>query len=186
MNCKLCGKQTENEAIEYCFECAQRAAGEGQGNQENYQHSPEQNQQYQQNYEGQGYAPQYAPPPPPMPQDNYIMFGFGKALTSAILAFFNLYLAIFSMMFSALGVEEMGSEGGLIGLILALISIGLGVMCLIFGIQSIKRFVSMKKMGIRKKPYVAFIIGIHSVVFSGIVLLLDFIAVLLALASFAI
>ena len=103
----------------------------------------------------------------PEPQNR--MYGFGKALTSAILSFFGVLFAYVAMV---AGLIEPA-----VGVVLLLISLPCTVVSFIFGLKSINTFRARKATCV--KPIPTLILGIEGISSSGAALLMAFLALLM-------
>ena len=156
MYCKKCGKFIETDA-ELCADCM---AKEQANNQQDYY-----------------FEPQPAPAQPAPAQSG--VPGLGKAITSAILGTVGFYFIYFALI---LGLELASVMSVGVVVVFMLISIALGIISLIFGIQSIKTFVREKNSG-RRKPIATLILGICGLSFGALTLFVAFI-ILVAFGDF--
>lgn len=140
MYCTKCGKWIDYEAT-VCNEC--RAAEEvASAAAENREAEPRPD-----------VSDMFTPAPFEIDPKNR-MFGFGKALTSAILGFFGF---LFSYIALVAGIIEPGA-----GIVLFILGLPPTIISIIFGIQSIKAFKKRSANGCAK-PIATLVLGIHGV-----------------------
>lgn len=159
MYCTKCGKQIDYDAT-VCHECAASAKEPEKAAAGGYGFADEM---------GYTYAPASAPQYAAAPVESTRMVGFGKALTATILGFVGYIFAIVAFVLFALPVGA---------IVLALMSIALGVVSLVFGVQSIGTFKRLKN-GPGGSPIATLILGIAGTVFAGLTLLFAMLAFLM-------
>ena len=108
-----------------------------------------------------GAAPAAAPVPPAAPVASTRMVGFGKALAGTIVSFIGY---IFSVIGMVIAIYPAGA------IVLMLLALSMGVVSLVFGVQSIKTFKALKN-GPGGSPIATLILGIASTAWAGFVLL---------------
>lgn len=123
-----------------------------------------------------GTTPAATPAQPVTPVPSTRMVGFGKALTGTILGFVGIYFAAFAMAFAVLSPVA--------GVVPNIFGITLGVLSLVFGIQSIKTFKALKN-GPGGSPIATLVLGIASTVFAGFTLLFALLAVFMIALGFS-
>ena len=144
MYCSKCGKQIDYNAT-VCNECKSAEMG---------------------GYYYYGAAPAAAPVPPAAPVASTRMVGFGKALAGVIVGFFGYIFSIVAMV-SYTFPMTFGSFAG--ATVFALMALVMGVLALVFGVQSIKTFKSLKN-GPGGSPIATLILGIVSTAWGGFTL----------------
>ena len=158
MYCRKCGKYIDGDTV-LCPECAAEEAAK-QAYIETFRNSTN-------------------PQPSVKSSGSDKMFGFGKALTAVILAYFAMILlevayGVCAGMFMSSTDEAMVLAGRITLALFTLIGLGLCIPSLVMGINSIKISKARQEAGYAK-PIVTFILGIVGTVLSAIDCLLVFI-----------
>ena len=157
MYCTKCGKQINYDAT-VCNECAAAANGAQRVQQPVYQ--PQAQPQT---------TPSYLERDRMQKPKGSVMDGFGGALSSTLMSFFSL---LFEYITVALFANETIGVGVLVFMLL--VSLVLGVIALIKGIDGIKSFVDAGKLR-KVHPIPALILGISGIIFSAISLIYSFV-----------
>lgn len=161
MYCKYCGKQTENQDG-VCNECKEK---NNRQTDDFFSDAPSQNYTYEQQAK---------------PVQNFYdkKFGFGQALTSTILGVVG-YIFVFIALEVIAILESYGSDITA-GIVFFVLSLPMGIISLVYGIASIKRFKEASSHGV--KPIATLILGIVGTVAGGLTLLFAFIVFCLIIA----
>ena len=178
MYCNYCGKFIEGESG-VCADCQAARAG-SQGGQEG------QNGYAPHGYTPYGSAPYGEMPPqgyyPPQPDPYYYstepephnrMFGFGKALASTVMSFVGFVFAYITLILAMFSREA--------GLILLVVTLGLLVTSLVFGIGSIACFNKRRKACAKNIP--TLVLGINGVATAAFGSIYAFVAMILVLVA---
>lgn len=162
MYCRKCGKWIDYDA-ETCREC--------QENDELFKRAEEQS------------APQAGQQPvqqdrAPAEETGSRMYGFGLALAAAIVSFFTFW---FSYIMIIVTIATVAGNGNRVGCVMLLqFAIGAGIFALVAGISSVKKYSACSNAG-KIKPIPALVLGIVSIVLSGLSLFMSFISLTSAL-----
>ncbi len=107
--------------------------------------------------------------------------GLGKAIAASIVGGVGFIFSYMALIFVDLAIIDYYTYESLVGIavFLSMLSIGAGIVSLIFGIKSIKFFINAKNQG-RVKPIPTLVLGIAAVSLSPMTLLLGVIAFLAA------
>jgi len=178
MFCSKCGKEINYDSP-ICLECISAMADEKAAAEEKKADAePAVNEQQENKPEEPVYT--YNPQPQPQPQLYVVpmapaapvapqtggkstrMQGFGIALAGTIIS----AVSIFFMMFAFIGALSVT----IMGTLFTMITIGMCVTSLIFGIKSIKTFVSVKREG-NPVPIATLILGIETIATAAFVML---------------
>lgn len=124
--------------------------------------------------------------PAPTPVGTGIMHGFNKGLTSAILGTVGFVFVLLGYIFAVVGANGIADpyyaapaeflELGVVFLILGAVP---SILAVVFGIQSIKLFVAVRKAKSGKAPIPAFICGIGGLSFGAFGVLYVFLCIFL-------
>lgn len=187
MYCYKCGKQISDSPDYLCSECraaqeteiffGETEAGENSANQTpaNDTMSMPQNenvptpemQEYGYNHNGYYKRDASVQPKDRTAVENPSDTGFSKALAATIVGVIGLIASVFAMEFSALSL--VGEMGG-IAILATVASLGMGVLALVFGVQSIRRFKALRAAGLGK-PVATLVLGIVAIAAAGYTLL---------------
>ena len=113
---------------------------------------------------------------PPMPMPNTRKEGFGKALAGAI-------ITNVTAIFVAIAVNFLTEEMLGVGIIFSIIVIAMSIISLIFGIQSIKTFKKVKRVGY-PVPVATLVLGIYSLAISAYFIFYIFLVLPLSLLTY--
>lgn len=160
MFCQNCGNKLE-DGVKFCTACGMEVIPQSSAPQTAFNTVP--------NYV------QSQPTQPEKPQTK-IMHGFGKGLTSAILSLVGFVFVILGYVFTLVGMEAIADQYGAyavpeefltLGVVFLILGVVPTILALVFGIQSIKLFISVRKAKSGKAPIPAFVCGIVGVAFSA-------------------
>ncbi len=205
MYCRNCGKKLDTEA-EFCNECLAKFDDFGDDGEEISESKSEVEQTITDStYSYSSPATYQSENITQTQNEGSIMAGFGLSLTGSILSAFGIMLVLFSFIFTVVAgsseiiaanlIEQMEAlypesvfitqetYDVMIGMswFLWVLSLGLTIPSLIFGIKSIKRFAQARREGLRKKPIPAFALGIETTAVAGFCLFYALLTLLMLL-----